>query len=187
MEPVDDVRGRAPRDRHDVIRRDGKRLTLVRHAKSDWTDASMTDFDRPLNPRGERDAPEMAARLVASGLVPTLMISSPAARARATAAVFATAFGYPPERIRFADDAYLASCGELLNVLHRLGKRARHVMLFGHNPGLSDLAIRLVGDDSLGDMPTCAVTSLLVPLEDWNRLQDGSARLDFHDFPKNTR
>lgn len=164
-----------------------KRLTLVRHAKSDWGDPSLTDFDRPLNARGERDAPDMASRLVAAGLRPTLMIASPAARALATARVFARAFDYPETRIRLAQAAYLATPGELLEVVRDSGGRASHVMLFGHNPGISGFAAWLTGDDSLGEVPTCAVASLLVPARKWSELEFGRAARDFYDFPKSRR
>jgi len=166
---------------------DLKRLTLVRHAKSDWSDRSLDDFDRPLNTRGERDAPDMASRVVAAGLVPTLMISSPARRAIDTAGVFADALGYARERIRQADEAYLASPGELLEVVRSRGGSARHVMLFGHNPGISGFGAWLAGDDSLGEVPTCAVTSLLVPVKRWSELEFGTAGRDFYDFPKSGR
>ena len=164
-----------------------KRLTLVRHAKSDWTDRSLDDFDRPLNARGERDAPDMASRVAAAGLVPTLMISSTARRALETARVFADAVGYPRPRIRQADEAYLASPGELLDLVRKRGGTARHVMLFGHNPGISGFGAWLAGDDSLGEVPTCAVASLLVPVKRWSELEFGSARRDFYDFPKSER
>ena len=165
----------------------GRRLTLVRHAKSDWGEPSLDDFDRPLNRRGERDAPQMAQRLVAAGLVPTRMITSPAVRALATARAFADAFGYPASRIVLADEAYLAPPGQLLEVVRRHGGRARHLMLFAHNPGISGFCVRLAGEDSPGDVPTCAVMSLTVPDVDWSRLEFGTATLDFYDFPKNTR
>ena len=165
----------------------GRRLTLVRHAKSDWGDASLDDFDRPLNKRGERDAPEMAQRLLAAGLVPTRIVTSPAARALATARAFAAAFGYPASRIVLADDAYLATPGQLLDVVRRHGGRARHLMLFAHNPGISVFCARLAGADSPGDVPTCAVMSMSVPDIDWSRLEFGTAALDFYDFPKNER
>jgi phosphohistidine phosphatase len=164
-----------------------KRLTLVRHAKSDWGDVSLGDFDRPLNKRGERDAPDMAARLAEAGLKPTLIISSPAVRALATAKAFAKALGYPKERIVRTDAAYLASPSELLEVVNALGGRASHVMLFGHNPGISAFAARLTGDDTIGDLPTCAAVSLLAPLRDWRELRIGHAVRDFYDFPKNRR
>jgi len=164
-----------------------KRLTLVRHAKSDWGDPALADFDRPLNARGERDAPDMANRLVEAGLRPTLMISSPAARAVATARVFAEAFGYPEKRIRPAQAAYLATPGELLEVVRHLGGRATHLMLFGHNPGISGFGAWLTGDDSPGEVPTCAVASLLIPVRKWSEIEFGRATRDFYDFPKSRR
>ncbi|MBS1199351.1 MAG: phosphohistidine phosphatase [Proteobacteria bacterium] len=164
-----------------------RRLTLVRHAKSDWGVASLDDFDRPLNKRGERDAPEMAARLAAAGLVPGRIITSPAVRALATAQCFAAALGCPASRIVKAQSAYLASAGQLLEVVRQHGGRSRHVMLVGHNPGISSFCVRLTGDDSKGDVPTCAVMSLVVPDIAWSRLDFGAARLDFYDFPKNHR
>lgn len=161
-----------------------KRLTLVRHAKSDWNDASLDDLDRPLNARGQRDAPAMATRLAAAGLVPTRILTSPALRALTTARVFATTMGCPARRIRQVPHAYLASAGMLLDLVRQLGGRARHLMLFGHNPGISALAARLTGGALHGEVPTCAVTSLLVPLRDWGELMPGDAVLDFYDFPK---
>jgi phosphohistidine phosphatase len=164
-----------------------KRLTLVRHAKSDWGDASLEDFERPLNARGERDAPEMARRMVEAGLKPTLIVTSPAVRALATARVFARAFGYPARRIRHADEAYLASPGTLLEIVRGLGGRSRHVMLFGHNPGISQFATLLTGDDSLGDVPTAAVVSLAIDAKSWGDLQPGSAERELYDYPKSRR
>jgi phosphohistidine phosphatase len=145
----------------------------------------MTDADRPLDSRGEDDARDMAASLVAARLVPTLMITSPAVRARATARIFADAFGCAADRIRLAPEAYLAPASELLDLVRRLGGRARHVMLFGHNPGISHFAAWLAKEPVPGDLPTCAAVSLLAPLENWGDLRMGQATRDFYDFPKN--
>lgn len=164
-----------------------KRLTLVRHAKSDWGDPALEDFERPLNARGERDAPEMARRCAAAGLKPTLIVTSPAVRAVATARAFAREFGYPLRRIRHADEAYLATPGTLLEVVRRNGGRASHVMLFGHNPGISQFAARLSGDDDLGELPTAAVASYRIDLADWSGLEPGAAERVFHDYPKSGR
>ena len=187
MEPVDDVGSSAARDGPDVSAPGGRRLTLVRHAKSDWGEPSLDDFDRPLNRRGERDAPEMAQRVLAAGLVPTRIVTSPAVRALATARAFADAFDYPASRIVLADDAYLAPPSQLLGVVQRHGGRARHLMLFAHNPGISGFCAALTGEDSLGEVPTCAVMSLTVPDVEWSRLALGAGTLDFYDFPKNRR
>lgn len=164
-----------------------KRLTLVRHAKSDWGDASLGDFERPLNRRGERDAPEMARRLAEAGFKPTLMITSPAVRALTTAKAFAKELGYPARRLRHADEAYLATPGTLLEIVRRLGGRSRHVMLFGHNPGISEFAALLSGEHDLGELPTAAVVSFRVDVRDWATLRPGAAERIFHDYPKSGR
>jgi phosphohistidine phosphatase len=161
-----------------------KRLTLVRHAEASWGHASQADVDRPLSARGEREATGMAAYLVAAKPAPGLIITSPASRALATARIFANVLGYAADHIREAEDAYLASPAELLDLVHRMGGRSRHVMLFGHNPGISRFAGLLVGDDSPDDMPTCAVTSLVAQLRDWAELQPGQAVTDFYQSPK---
>lgn len=145
----------------------------------------MTDADRPLDSRGEDEARNMAASLVAARLVPTLMITSPAIRARATARLFAEAFGGHTDRVRVAPEAYLAPASELLDLLRRLGGRARHVMLFGHNPGISHFAALLTKDPIPGDLPTCAAVSLLAPVVNWCDLKMGPTTRDFYDFPKN--
>jgi phosphohistidine phosphatase len=164
-----------------------KRLTLVRHADSPWDGFASADMDRPLNAGGERDALDMASRLLAARLAPSLMISSPARRALATARVFAGTLGYPATRIRLAAEAYLASPVGLLELLRRKGGRARHVMLFGHNPGISAFAALLAGEAPATEMPTGAITSLSVPLRHWGELRFGEAVRDFYDFPKNKR
>ena len=161
-----------------------KRLTLVRHAKSDWADARLEDFERPLSARGERDAPAMAGRLLEAGLKPTLIITSPAVRALATAKALARVFDYPARRIRHADEAYLAAPDELLELVHTLGGRTAHVLLVGHNPGISQLAALLAGDHSLGEVPTAAVMSFKVPVKEWPSLAPGTAERVLYDFPK---
>lgn len=161
-----------------------KRLTLVRHAKSDWADPALDDFDRPLNARGARDAPEMAARLVARKLVPTLILTSPALRALTTARVFAGALGCPARRLRQVPEAYLASPEQLLEIVRGAGSAA-HVMLVGHNPGIAELALRLATDQESIDMPTCAVASYRVPVAHWKDLAFGRAERDHYDYPKN--
>jgi phosphohistidine phosphatase len=162
-----------------------KRLTLVRHAQAGSGTGAMTDADRPLDPRGEDDAREMAASLVAARLVPTLMITSPAVRARATARIFADPFGCAADRIRLAPEAYLAPASELLDLMRRLGGRARHVMLFGHNPGISRFAGLLAKEPVPYELPACAAISLLAPVGNWGELQIGQAATDFYQSPKN--
>lgn len=125
-------------------------LTLARHAKSDWGDASLDDFDRPLNARGLRDAPEMARRVLRSGVRPEVLLSSTALRARTTAEHFAAAFGV---ELTERDDLYGAPAETLLEAARGTG--ASEVMVVAHDPGMSELVSTLA--DREVRMTTCAV------------------------------
>ncbi len=160
-----------------------KHLTLVRHAKAEHGAAAQLDFDRALTGRGLRDAEAMAGRTLATIAAPTLIITSPAARALATARVFADACNYAPERMVYDGRIYEAPASRLLEVLLAHGGRAAHVMMFGHNPGIAEFAARLTDEGALRDQPTCAVMSLEAPVADWTALAWGSARLSHHDWP----
>ncbi len=160
-----------------------KRLTLVRHAKSSWKDASVADFERPLNERGKRDAPRMGARLAAAGFRPDLLVSSPAKRARATAERIASAIDYPAERIVFEEGLYDASPDELLAVIQALPAGLAHVALVAHNPGLSELHNRLA-DRRIDDIPTGGVVQLELSVGEWKQVRAGCARLLAFDYPK---
>src|SRR5258708_23117047 len=119
-----------------------KNLLLLRHAKSNWDDSSLPDFDRPLAARGERDAPRMGKALAKRGPAPEVIISSPAGRAKATVEAVIKA-------ARFAIDAqydekiYGASSAELLAVIRRIPDEFSSALLVGHNPGFEDLLSRL--------------------------------------------
>lgn len=120
-------------------------LSLFRHAKSAWGDASSGDFERPLAARGEAAAPLMGRWMADHGLIPDIVLSSPSARTRATCALAFGSLGAPPV-IRFEDELYLASAPTLLGHVRRVEAGVRHLMLVGHNPGLQTLALDLVSD-----------------------------------------
>jgi phosphohistidine phosphatase len=158
----------------------GRELLLLRHAKSDWNAGAATDFDRPLNPRGRQDAPRLGKWLRAAGLVPDLVLASPARRARQTARRVCRALGYPRESIQWEPRLYEAGPGTLIGCLEALPGMPRRVLLVAHNPGLEELLRRLCGaleapaDGKL--MPTAALARLGMPA-DWRRLESGCARL----------
>lgn len=140
------------------------RLALVRHAKSDWGHPQLDDHDRPLNARGLRDAPAMAARLADSGFVPDVIVSSTALRARTTAAFFGERFGIEPLLL---PDLYGASADELLRIAAEQGEQgAASVLVVAHDPGMTALAGRLSPD--IGHMPTCAVATFTWRQDDWD-------------------
>lgn len=136
-------------------------LVLVRHAKSDWGDPGLDDHDRPLNDRGLRDAPILAARCAATGLRLDALLSSTALRARTTAAFFGTALGLEPE---LDPELYGAPAATLLRMAAARGVGA--VMVVAHDPGMTTLTERLSGG-RIGHMPTCAVATFTWDTDDW--------------------
>jgi phosphohistidine phosphatase len=163
-----------------------KTLTIVRHAKSSWKDPSLSDRDRPLNGRGERDAPEMGRRIEEAGIRPSLMISSPAKRAWTTAKIIAREISYPQEFLQREDDLYLATVDQMLDVLVAQDTRFNSIMLFGHNPGLTEFVNYLV-PGLTDNLPTSGVVSVSFEQDDWSLYDKPQVQLDLHDYPKKQR
>lgn len=113
------------------------RLILLRHAKSDWDSGVPGDFDRPLAPRGRKDAPRMGKWMRDNGIIPDLVLCSPAARARETLAAANDELGVG--HIVYEDGIYGASRGDLLGLIEQYSRRCGNLMITGHNPGLDEL------------------------------------------------
>lgn len=160
-----------------------RQLTVVRHAKSSWGDAELSDFERPLNERGRRDAPRMAAWTRQAIGVPDRIISSPALRAITTARSFAEILGIDSEQIVIQSRIYEASLSTLMRLLRGFDDRDPHVMLFGHNPGLSELVSSLARCP-FDELPTCAVVQLEFPQKQWEAVDSDSGELLRYQFPK---
>ncbi len=161
-------------------------LTLIRHAKSSWDNASLEDFDRPLNERGRHDAPRMAAHVLRSLGRPDRIVSSPAVRALTTAQVFAETCGIGVDAMTLEPRIYEASAETLLQTVRALNDEDRHVMLFGHNPGFTELAHRLARC-SFDDMPTCAVAQIGFDAKSWLDVGERGGTLRFYAWPKQLR
>ena len=161
-------------------------LTLIRHAKSSWDDPSLDDFDRPLNPRGRRDAPLMGHLLHEQEVRFDLLVSSLARRALDTAREIARQVGYPTEAIRQEPAIYEASPGDLLAVVNALPAQARSVGLVGHNPGLTLLA-QLLSREPVPELKTCAYVRLAFDVPDWSAVAPGEGRLLAFETPKKHR
>jgi phosphohistidine phosphatase len=161
-----------------------KRLTLVRHAKSSWKDPELADFDRPLSKRGKQDAPLMGERLAGLNPRPELIISSPAKRARKTAKLIARELELPDDRLILETEIYEAEPEILLKMVRGLDDRWAHVLLVGHNPGLTELG-NLLADCGIANIPTCGVLCLDFDAEAWKSLGPRSGTLIFYDYPKN--
>ena len=160
-----------------------KTLTLVRHAKSSWKDRTLRDRDRPLNKRGKRDAPVMGQRIAASGIRPSLIISSPAVRAWTTAKVIAGEIGYPLEFLQGDNSLYLASLDNWLDVVAAQDESYNSIMLFGHNPGLTDFA-NYLSPGLTYNVPTAGVVSVNIDSDDWLLYERPKTELVLYDYPK---
>jgi phosphohistidine phosphatase len=147
-------------------RRFMKTLFLVRHAKASRDNPALPDHERPLHERGHEDAPLMGGRLAQRHVKPDLIISSPAVRALSTAQAFAHALGYEPQRIASEARLYASTADTLLAVVRSLDKKLDCVMLFSHNPQLSELAQQLSGEVSY--LNTCAVLELRYDTKSWS-------------------
>lgn len=166
------------------------KLFLMRHAKSDWSDDSMDDHDRPLAPRGRRAAPAMAEYMESEGLVPRIVLCSTAARARETWKLMADRLG-KDATIIYEDELYGASRAEILQVLHRLDGDASPAMIVGHNPGVEATALTLAGSGDDGALermsakfPTAALAVLEVDQHTWTVLEGECCALERFVTPK---
>ena len=160
------------------------KLWIVRHAKSSWSDSSLSDRDRPLNKRGRRSAPDMGRRLAAQNQLPDLIISSPAKRANSTARKIAKEVGYDRSKIVTDENMYFSGTGSMLEMLENVDDRYDSVMIVGHNPAMTTLMNMLSGS-SVDNMPTCAVALIDFPIMSWSDLHSADGQLLTYDFPKN--
>ena len=160
-----------------------KTLTLVRHAKSSWKDRGLSDRDRPLNKRGKHDAPLMGRFITEAGVRPSQIISSPAVRAWTTAKIFARELGYPIEFLQREDGLYLASLDNLLDVVATQDAGFNNLMLFAHNPGLTDFANYLV-PGLTNNLQTSGVVAVNLDTDDWMLYDRPQTELVLYDYPK---
>ena len=159
-----------------------KKLFLIRHAKSSWGYTALPDKDRPLNDRGKRDAPKMGKRLAKRDVKPDLILSSPARRALTTAEIIAKKLNYKRRDIVVDDRLYACAVRDLLNVVHKLGDNLERVILFGHNPELTELAHRLSSE--ITHMPTCAVSEFTFNAKSWSHIGKPKLAKVVLDYPK---
>jgi phosphohistidine phosphatase len=149
-----------------------KRLTLMRHASAQWKDPQTADFDRPLNRRGTGEAQGMSRRLIELKLIPTLLLTSSARRAQQTANIVARELGIPARSLRSDESLYLAAAPDILRVIQMTGPRIPHLMIVGHNPGISEVA-NLLASSSRIQLATAAMCSLTFDTRTWSDVQAG--------------
>ncbi|NNE54487.1 MAG: histidine phosphatase family protein [Flavobacteriales bacterium] len=158
-----------------------KRLYINRHAKSSWDDRTLTDFERPLNGRGLRDAPFMAEVFAQDHRVDQI-ISSPANRALSTAIEFAKALSIPLSDIKQDKTIYHASIVDLMKVVQSIDDQLDSVIMFGHNPGFSYIVDHLTGDGI--SMATCAIVGIDLHIDSWKAADRLTGSVVHYDYPK---
>ena len=163
-------------------------LYLLRHAKSSWSDPALADEERPLAPRGRRDAKRVREYLVRLGIEPSLVLCSPARRTRQTLELLQPALGAATP-VLIEAELYGAAAEELLERLRAVPGDVASVLLIGHNPGLQDLALLLASAGAElsrleAKFPTAALATLSVPKAAWRELSEADAVLDALVVPK---
>lgn len=163
-----------------------KTILLLRHAKSDWSDFSLSDYKRELSKRGLKDAPVMGTYIARLGLIPNLILASPARRAEQTAELAASASGYP-HPIQWVEDFYGGDSTVILAALQQLDDAVERVLVVGHNPTMEECTSLLcTGEDKAlrVRLPTAALVCLTFEFGPWTGLSAGAATLQWITIPR---
>ena len=159
-----------------------KKLIIIRHCKSSWSDLSLNDFDRPLNNRGVQDGNLMSKELSKKIDNVDLLISSSSKRTRLTADFFIKLIKI--NKISFIDDLYHSSSENIIRKLKKISNTHESIMVIGHNPGLTDLVNKLTSIN-LYNLPTCGVAIVNLNIKNWDLINNFSKYdLEWMKFPK---
>jgi phosphohistidine phosphatase len=161
-----------------------KTLFVVRHAKSSWDYPAVSDIDRPLKERGIKDAYEMANRIVKKAYLPDSIISSPALRALHTAIIFSRVLDFPAEDIIINQDLYLSEADHILSVITATDKSIKSLMIFGHNPGFTEL-VNYLTELEIDNLPTSGLVMIRFQTELWKGISKKCHIVEYFDFPHN--
>lgn len=160
-----------------------KSIILTRHAKSDWSNLYVKDFDRELNHRGLHDAPMMGRRLSSRHILPDLIIASTAKRAAQTAELIAENCGFNKNSIQWDINLYHAPPHRIEEVLYATSDNIQTLMIVCHNPGITEFVNSIAG--SLCDnLPTCGMAAFSFEATSWNEFKLAKPSLLFYDTPK---
>lgn len=146
-----------------------KTILILRHAKSSWSNSGLADIDRPLNKRGKRDAPRMGSLLREQDIVPDLILSSPARRAKKTVQAVSEYSSFDGE-IEIVPDFYPGDPETFIVTLMSVPDQVDSVMIVAHNPGLEEFLYELAGESAR--MPTSALAQVALPIDSWQDLED---------------
>jgi phosphohistidine phosphatase len=155
----------------------------MRHGNAEWQDPQIPDFDRPLNRRGNSEAAAMGRRLLELQLVPTNLLSSNARRAEQTAEIVARELGVSARNVRTDESLYLAEAQDILRIIRSTGPRIPHLMIVGHNPGISEAATLLAPNRGISALTTAAACSFIFDTNSWADVQAANLRDSLSETP----
>ena len=162
---------------------DDKKLYIVRHGKSSWDYPGIGDIDRPLIERGVTSSYRMARTFFGKNPPPDILITSPAIRTLHTAIIFGRTLEMSSSLIRIENSIYMGTDGELLELIYKLDDTLQAVMVFGHNPCLTDFSNRFL-TDKIDNLPTSGMVSLCFHIMKWKELSRGNLTREEFDYPK---
>lgn len=161
-----------------------RRLYIIRHAKSSWNNPMLSDYDRPLNDRGERDAPMMGKRLKSLNIKPDIIISSTAKRAAQTAKKISKEIDYDINTIKWVEKLYHCIPTVFEEVLYELDDDVESVFIVAHNPGITDFVNNLSSAFQTNNMPTCGIVGAEFELREWSEFSRVDKKIILFEYPK---
>lgn len=159
-----------------------KELILIRHAYAEWAHSSQTDFERPLSERGQAEAHSAGMRLAETGMMPDLILSSPAVRALETARIIAHQVGYEESKISLQPNIYEGHAEDWIQIIRRIHDEHDTVVLIGHNPTITDV-LNILSDTEVRGIPTCGTVHTRCEIQAWKEIGPGKAILISADRP----
>ena len=158
-------------------------LVMIRHAKSSWANPLQSDFERPLNERGQKEAPEMGERLKELNIVPDLIIASSAKRTKQTAKKIADAVGYAPDNIRWEEKLYHCIPSVFEELLYEVGDDVATLFIVAHNPGITEFVNMLAPGFSVENMPTCGIAGVDFEANEWSKFFSAERKIILFEYP----
>lgn len=161
-----------------------KELILIRHAKSDWGDENLKDIDRPLNERGYSDAYYTSEWFVKTKKTPDAILSSTATRALNTALIFARTMDFNMACFALNKKLYESNVVKVLDIIKEQKNEYNSLMLFFHNPAITNFSNEVSEDTFFENIPTCGMVSFNFNAKNWENIGLKSGKLNYHQFPK---
>ena len=158
-----------------------KRVILMRHGKSDWSNAGQTDHQRTLNVRGRKDTPQIVRKIKAYGILPELILVSDAERTRETWQILSEIL--PAAPTRFTHDLYLASAQQIIKIIENVDPLIDTVLILAHNPGITDVFYSLAGV-KIDNVPTAGVGCIQFDTDTFKNIMESTTELEYFYYPK---